>query len=136
MSTPPPSERETSPASDRRPSTDSTGTGETKPHRRKQAQPSRPASPPYPALSLRPNSDLFPPVATSTPRRKGDGQPAAAPGLNSTSPSRNSEEKENKGEARPDVLQVRYLNSLLLCSLMQTLDAAFGRPRLWFAASS
>ena len=108
MSTPPPSERETSPASDRRPSTDSTGTGgEQKPNRRKQAQPSRPASPPYPALglSLRPNSDLFPPVATSTPRRK-DQAPAPVPNREN-SPSRNSEEKENKGEARPDVLQVK-----------------------------
>ena len=105
MSTPPPSERETSPASDRRPSTDSTGTGDHKPHRRKQAQPSRPASPPYPALSLRPNSDLFPPIATSTPRRKAEQQPAAP--AHSKSPARNSEEKENKGEARPDVLQVK-----------------------------
>ena len=106
MSTPPPSERETSPASDRRPSTDSTGPGEQqRPHRRKQAQPSRPASPPYPALSLRPNSDLFPPVATSTPRRKGEQQHPTAV---SKSPARNSEEKENKGEARPDVLQVNF----------------------------
>ena len=106
MSTPPPSERETSPASDRRPSTDSTGTtGDQKPHRRKQAQPSRPASPPFPALSLRPNSDLFPPVATSTPRRKADQQPTAP--HRSKSPARNSEEKENKGEVRPEVLQVK-----------------------------
>ena len=141
MSTPPPSERETSPASDRRPSTDSTGTvGDHKPHRRKQAQPSRPASPPFPALSLRPNSDLFPPVATSTPRRKAEQQPPVP--QHSKSPARSSEEKENKGEARPDVLQVKcpQTHSPVFCNLHQSLDAAQQRapswPRLWFLAST
>ena len=113
MSTPPPSERETSPASDRRPSTDSTG--EPKPNRRKQAQPSRPVSPPGPGLSLRPNSDLFPPVATSTPRGKGETPVQVPQSSNlsnikqrnsSKSPSREKgEEKENKEDARPDLLQ-------------------------------
>ena len=142
MSTPPPSERETSPASDRRPSTDSTGTtGDHKPHRRKQAQPSRPASPPFPALSLRPNSDLFPPIATSTPRRKAEQQPPVT--QHSKSPARSSEEKENKGEeARPDVLQVRcpHTYSQVFCYLNQSLDAAQQRaaswPRVRFLASS
>ena len=110
LSTPPPSERETSPAgSDRRPSTDSTG--EPKPNRRKQAQPSRPVSPPQPSLSLRPNSDLFPPIATSTPRRKGEqtGSAGSTQVPNSVpvnKPSRNSEEKENKEDIKSDLLKV------------------------------
>ena len=78
MSTPPPSVRETSPASDsdRRPSTETTGGSTAAPlpagdrkNRRKQSQPgSRPGTPP--SISIRPNSDLFPPqpLETSTPR--------------------------------------------------------------------
>ena len=84
MSTPPPSERETSPASDRRPSTESTGGGQVagdRKNRRKQSQPgSNPGSPP--SISIRPHSDLFPPAATSTPRQKDDPNSKTTNGSN------------------------------------------------------
>ena len=132
MSTPPPSEREPSPSSDsRRPSTESTGassvTGERK-NRRKQSQPglSNPASPAPASISIRPHSDLFPPVlATSTPRSKHDHEtvrdysPAskrARPESPNNNNSRSSpvatklftEEKENKDALKNQLLQVTY----------------------------
>ena len=133
MSTPPPSERETSPASDRRPSTESTGAasasvqpllaGERK-NRRKQSQPgSRPGTPP--CISIRPHSDLFPPqpAATSTPRghkteagardyspaRKMSRSQSPPPLPQSKSPVATklfNEEKENKDALRNQLLQV------------------------------
>jgi len=69
-STPPPSESSLPSDSqiDRRPSLDLGGP--LRINRRKQAHPSNPNSPP--SLTIRPNSDLFPPVATSTPRDHRD----------------------------------------------------------------
>ena len=115
VSTPPPSERETSPASDsRRPSTDSCA-GEPRPkHRRKQSRGqgsvsssrpgSRPGSP-LPNISIRPHSDLFPPVATSTPRAAAKTKPAAA--------KQSGEEKENKDALKQQLLQVSAIKLLV-----------------------
>ena len=119
MATPPPSEREPSPASDRRPSTDSTGTTERR-NRRKQSQPSNPGSPP--SISIRPNSDLFPPAATSTPRHKDnhgnnvpqDYSPARKMSRSHSPDAPKSpavtqlfgEEKENKDALKNQLLQV------------------------------
>ena len=132
MSTPPPSERETSPASDRRPSTESTGgqaaalalpllAGDRK-NRRKQSQPgSRPGTPP--CISIRPHSDLFPPqpAATSTPRghkEARDYSPARKMSRSQSPPPPQSkspvatklfnEEKENKDAFRNQLLQVDH----------------------------
>ena len=128
MSTPPPSERETSPASDRRPSTESTGgsgvTAGDRKNRRKQSHPSNPSSPP--SISIRPHSDLFPPAATSTPRHKDDRNGCSVP--QDYSPARKmsrsqsphppqspkspvvtklfGEEKENKDALKAQLLQV------------------------------
>jgi len=136
MSTPPPSERETSPASDRRPSTESTG-GQTaasalpllagdRKHRRKQSQPgSRPGTPP--CISIRPHSDLFPPqpAATSTPRghkEARDYSPARKMSRSQSPPPPQSkspvatklfnEEKENKDAFRNQLLQMQLASSL------------------------
>ena len=140
MSTPPPSERETSPASDRRPSTESTGAasasvqpllaGERK-NRRKQSQPgSRPGTPP--CISIRPHSDLFPPqpAATSTPRGHKteagarDYSPARKLSRSQSPPLPQSkspvakklfnEEKENKDALRNQLLQVQVVKRLFL----------------------
>ena len=119
MATPPPSEREPSPASDRRPSTDSTGTERR--NRRKQSQPSNPGSPP--SISIRPNSDLFPPAATSTPRHKdnhGNNVPQDYSPARKMSRSHSPEppkspavtqlfgdEKENKDALKNQLIQVK-----------------------------
>lgn len=137
MSTPPPSERETSPASDRRPSTESTG-GQTpasalplmagdRKNRRKQSQPgSRPGTPP--CISIRPHSDLFPPqpAATSTPRGHKEAQdysPARKMSRSQSPPPPQSkspvavklfnEEKENKEAFRNQLLQVGHHLSII-----------------------
>ena len=134
MSTPPPSERETSPASDRRPSTESTG-GQTptsalslmpgdRKNRRKQSQPgSRPGTPPR--ISIRPHSDLFPPqpAATSTPRghktqEARDYSPARKMSRSQSPPKSPvatklfNDEKENKDALRNQLLQVSCCQAL------------------------
>lgn len=77
-STPPPSESDSQ--TDRRPSLD-LGSA-IRVNRRKQAHPSNPNSPP--SLTIRPNSDLFPPVATSTPRdHRDDSQSTRVPNSSS-----------------------------------------------------
>ena len=138
-STPPPSECSLPSDShvDRRPSLD----GVTRVNRRKQAHPSNPGSPP--SLTIRPNSDLFPPIATSTPRDKRDDSPStrvpdpsSRPSSPTTpqdySPARKMsrpqspvvEENDNKDAIKNQILQVHIKilpsNYLQSCNTLQT----------------
>ena len=114
---------------DRRPSLDLAGPVKT--NRRKQAHPSSPNSPP--SLTIRPNSDLFPPVATSTPRdpiedsqstKVPNSRPSTpsdpqdyspigklsrpqSPTSNPRSRSPHQEESDNKDAIKNQILQVR-----------------------------